>query len=221
MTNGGRSKESEIAVYLGLGSNLGDREANLREAIARIKALGLEVVRESSIYETEPVGFADQPWFLNQVIETTILAGLTSEHGPVPGDPETIATMQAEALLSDLLQIEHEMGRERVVANGPRAIDVDLLLFGDMIIGHLEEDITHSKEVKEGLSINLTGIVVPHPRMHLRRFVLEPLCEIAPDIVLPVQRKTCREMLAGLDDDSVVRISKQRFSTASQLDQRE
>lgn len=214
MTNGGRSSEVEIAVYLGLGSNVGDREANLREATARIEALGLEVASESSIYETEPVGLTDQPWFLNQVIEIKILAELTSEHGPVLGDPETIATAQAEALLSELLNIEHEMGRERRAANGPRVIDIDLLLFGDMIIGH-------SKEVKEGLSINLADIVVPHPRMHLRRFVLEPLCEIAPEIVHPVQRKTCREMLAGLDDDSVVRISKQRFSTASQLDQRE
>jgi 2-amino-4-hydroxy-6-hydroxymethyldihydropteridine diphosphokinase len=221
MTNGGRSREAEIAVYLGLGSNLGDREANLREAIARIKTLGLEIARESSIYETEPVGFTDQPWFLNQVIETMILAGLTSEHGRVLGDPEAIAKVQAVALLSELLKIEHEMGRERTNASGPRVIDIDLLLFGDMIIGHSKEDIAHSKEVKEGLPIDLTGIVVPHPRLHLRRFVLEPLCEIAPALVHPVQRRTCREMLAGLDDDSVVRISKHRFSTTSQLDQRE
>jgi 7,8-dihydro-6-hydroxymethylpterin-pyrophosphokinase len=199
MTNDGRSREAEIAVYLGLGSNVGDREANLREAISRIEALGLEVCRASSIYETEPVGFTDQPWFLNQVIETKILAGLTSENGPVLGDPETIATVQAEALLSELLNIEHEMGRARTIANGPRVIDIDLLLFGDMIIGH-------SKEDEESSFIDGTDIFVPHPRMHLRRFVLEPLCEIAPEIVHPLLKKTCREMLASLDDPSMVRL---------------
>jgi 2-amino-4-hydroxy-6-hydroxymethyldihydropteridine diphosphokinase len=206
MTNRGRSGEAEIAVYLGLGSNIGDREANLREAIARIEKLGLAVVRESSIYETEPVGVADQPWFLNQVIETKILAGLTSGHGPLLGDPEATATVGAEALLSELLRIEREMGRARTIANGPRVIDIDLLLYGDLIIGQSKEDIAHSKEVKEGLSINLTEIVVPHPRVHLRRFVLEPLCEIAPELEHPVLKKTCREMLASLDDASTVRL---------------
>src|SRR5258705_7201211 len=140
MTIGDRSNESEIAVYLGLGSNIGDREANLREAIARIEKLGLAIVQESSIYETEPVGLADQPWFLNQVIETKILAGLTSEHGQILGDPEAIATVGAGALLSELLNIEHEMGRARTIANGPRVIDIDLLLFGDNIIAHSKDD---------------------------------------------------------------------------------
>ena len=203
MTNGGRSNESEIAVYLGLGSNVGDREANLREAMARIDKLGLAVVSESSIYETEPVGLADQRWFLNQVIETKILAGLTSEHGPVLGDPAAIATVGAEALLSELLNIEHEMGRARTIANGPRVIDIDLLLFGDLIIAH-------SKDDEEWPCIDPTDVFVPHPRMHLRRFVLKPLCEIAPELVHPVLNKTCREMLASIEDDSVVRIYKQR-----------
>lgn len=193
----------EIAVYLGLGSNIGDREANLREAIARIETLGRERARESSIYETEPVGFTDQPWFLNQVIEMKLLAGLTSENGPVLGDPETIARVQAEALLAELLKIEHEMGRERTIANGPRVIDIDLLLFGDMIIGH-------SKEDERWSFIDRTGLFVPHPRMHLRRFVLEPLCEIAPDLVHPALKRTCREMLASLDDASTVRLFRKR-----------
>jgi dihydroneopterin aldolase/2-amino-4-hydroxy-6-hydroxymethyldihydropteridine diphosphokinase len=202
MTNGGRSRQAEIAVYLGLGSNMGDREANLREAIERIKALGLEIKRESSLYETEPVGFTDQPWFLNQVIETTILAGLTSEYGPVLGDPKAIATIQGEALLSELLKIEHQMGRERTIINGPRVIDIDLLLFGDMIIAH-------SKDDEAWPFIDTTDVFVPHPRMHQRRFVLEPLCEIAPELVHPVLKKTCREMLASLDDDSRVGIYRQ------------
>jgi 2-amino-4-hydroxy-6-hydroxymethyldihydropteridine diphosphokinase len=214
MTNGRRSRESEIAVYLGLGSNLGDRDANLSEAITRIKALGLEVVNASSIYETEPVGFIDQPWFLNQVIETKVLARLTSEHGAILGDPETVATNQAEALLSELLKIEHEMGRERVAANGPRVIDIDLLLFGDVIIAH-------SKEREESPLIDGTGIVVPHPRMHLRRFVLEPLCEIAPELQHPVLKETSDEILASLDDNSEVRMYRQRLARTSKTDRPE
>lgn len=203
MTNGACSKESEIAAYLGLGSNIGDREANLREAIERIKALGLEIKSGSSLYETEPVGLTNQPWFLNQVIETKILAGLTSEYGPVLGDPKTIATVQAEALLSELLTIEHKMGRERTIASGPRVIDIDLLLFGDMIIAH-------SKDDEEWPFIDPTDIFVPHPRMHLRRFVLEPLCEIAPELVHPVLKESCREILASLDDSSTVRLCQKR-----------
>ena len=201
MTNTAQSNDAEIAVYIGLGSNLGDREASLRESIDRIKALGLEIRKKSSVYETEPVGLSDQPWFLNQVIETMIPAGLTSEHGPVRGDPETIATLQAEALLTEVLKIEEEMGRTRVVTNGPRVIDIDLLLFGGLVIAHARED------NDEGCShLDQTEIFVPHPRMHLRRFVLEPLCEIAPDLVHPVLKKACRELLTSLDDASTVRL---------------
>lgn len=196
MTNDGRA--NEIAVYLGLGTNVGDREANLCEAIARIEGLGLEVTRQSSIYETEPVGYKDQQWFLNQAIETKVLDVLISGHGPVLGDPEPAVTIQAEALLSELLKIELEMGRQRTIANGPRVIDIDLLLFGDAIIGY-------SKEDQGRPFINRTEVIVPHPRMHLRRFVLEPLCEIAPEIVHPLLKKTCREMLASVDDASMTR----------------
>ena len=197
MTNGRPSSESRIAVFLGLGSNIGDREANLREALTRIKRLRLEIVRESSIYETEPVGLTDQPWFLNQVIETSISAELSSPSGQVTGDPDAIATVQAEALLSELLNIELGMGRERLVAKGPRIIDIDLLLFGDMIIAH-------SKDDEEWPFIYRTDVIVPHPRMHERRFVLEPLCEIAPELVHPVLKETFREILASLDDPSKV-----------------
>ncbi len=186
-------------MYIGLGSNVGDREANLREAIERIKMLWLEVVRESSIFETEPVGFMDQRWFLNQVIEIRIIAGLTSQHASGFPDPEAIATIGAEEVLSELLNIEREMGRERTVVNGPRVIDIDLLLFGDLTI-------SRSKDEEEWPLTNPIDVFVPHPRMHLRRFVLEPLCEIAPELVHPVIKQTCREMLASLDDESTVRL---------------
>jgi 2-amino-4-hydroxy-6-hydroxymethyldihydropteridine diphosphokinase len=203
MTNGVRPIEPMIEVYLGLGSNLGDREANLAEALERIKALGLEIRSKSSLYETEPVGHTDQPCFLNQVIGTSVVDLPSSQYGPVVADPEITVTVQAEAFLSELLEIERNVGRERLIADGPRVIDIDLLLFGDKIIEHSKDDPARP-------FLGGTDVFVPHPRMHLRRFVLEPLCEIAPEIVHPVLKKTCREMLALLDDDSWVRRYKPR-----------
>lgn len=197
MTNTRDTGEGEITFYIGLGSNLGNREANLREAGSRIEQL-ITVVRQSSIYETEPVGLLEQPWFLNQVIEGRISAVLTSEFSSLATDPETDHTLVAEALLFELLKIETEMGRERMIANGPRVIDIDLLLFGEMVIAH-------SKSDEEWSYISAMDVFVPHPRMHLRRFVLEPLCDIAPDAIHPVLKKTCREMVASLDDRSIVR----------------
>ena len=202
-----RSTVTEIPVYLGLGSNVGNREANLRKAIAHIERLGFEPASESSVYETEPVGLREQPWFLNQVIELRIPDKMASECGPRTGDPETIATMQAETLLCELLNIERAMGRERTVANGPRVIDIDLLLFGDLIIAH-------SKEDQEWPSAGRTDLFVPHPRMHQRRFVLEPLCEIAPRGVHPVLKKTYFQLLAELGDPSRVRIHEQSSQSA-------
>ena len=190
MTN----EQAETIVYLGLGTNLGEREENLRGAIAKISALGLEITAASSVYETEPVGLRDQPWFLNQVLETTMHARsmltIANEHD--------VPEIQATALLSELHKIEREMGRERTVADGPRVIDIDLLLFGGVVIGQGNVNSSHSQ----------TELVVPHPRMHVRRFVLEPLCEIAPDVVHPVLKKTCLELLASLEDESRVRLSQ-------------
>ena len=188
MTN----EQAQTIVYLGLGTNLGEREENLRGAIAKISALGLEITAASSVYETEPVGLRDQPWFLNQVLETTM---------PAKGGARvstSVAEIQAVALLSELHKIEREMGRERSVADGPRVIDIDLLLFGGVVIGQGNVNSSHSQ----------TELVVPHPRMHVRRFVLEPLCEIAPDVVHPVLKKTCLELLASLEDESRVRLSQ-------------
>ena len=146
-------------AYVGLGSNLGDREALLRRAAELIGT-----ARLSSIRETEPWGFEDQPRFLNAVAELD--TGLT-----------------ARRLLDRLLEVERLLGRERTGPRfGPRTIDLDLLLFGEE-------------------TIDEPGLVVPHPRLHERRFVLEPLAELAPDVRIP-GRGTVRAALAGLQSDA-------------------
>jgi 2-amino-4-hydroxy-6-hydroxymethyldihydropteridine diphosphokinase len=149
---------SETA-YLSLGSNVGDRVRNLREAVDRIGELG-EVVAVSSLYETEPVEFTDQPWFLNSAI------ALETDLAP-------------QELMSRLLEIERTMGRERTQIKGPRKIDIDVILFEDQVIDRPE-------------------LTVPHPAMHERRFVLEPLAEIAAEARHPVTKKSVREMLLEL-----------------------
>lgn len=198
MSNGRQTTLSKLEIYIGLGSNVGDREANLNEAVQRIKSLGLRIGKVSSIHETEPVGVHDQPWFLNQVIETGFINELTLLDETKLCDDSADYGIQAEALLAKLLEVEQAMGRERTILNGPRLIDIDLLLFGDKVIGNPKED-------DERSSRGRTEILVPHPRMHQRRFVLEPLCEIAPGLVHPVLMTTCRELLAKLDDDLLVR----------------
>ncbi|HKY04978.1 MAG TPA: 2-amino-4-hydroxy-6-hydroxymethyldihydropteridine diphosphokinase [Blastocatellia bacterium] len=177
-------------VYIALGTNLGDREANLRQARASIEALGLRITRASSIYETEPVGYSDQPWFFNQVIEAEF-----------EDDRATEPYKSALGLLDSLLRVEDRMGRERGIANGPRLIDLDLLMFGDLTISVIES-LRPGASSKNGMAISLD---LPHPRMHLRRFVLEPMCEIAPLVFHPVERKTVAELLSRLKDESVVR----------------
>ena len=153
-------------AYLSLGSNVGDREAQLREAQARLSSIG-RLVAVSSLYETEPVEFTKQSWFLNCVvaIETT--------NAP-------------RQLMAAILGIEEEMGRRRVQKKGPRSIDIDILLFDDLVL--------ESKE-----------LTIPHPAMHQRRFVLEPLADIAPQMLHPVFRKTIRELLGALPAGQQVR----------------
>lgn len=145
-------------AFLSLGSNVGDREANLHNALERIEAAGIHVLRRSSIYETEPQNLPDQPWFLNLVVE------VETELFP-------------RLLLARIQAIELGMGRRRDVPKGPRTIDIDILLFGDFVIATRE-------------------LQVPHPRMAERRFVLEPLAELAPDLIHPETGKTVREMLS-------------------------
>ncbi|MCU1303974.1 MAG: 2-amino-4-hydroxy-6-hydroxymethyldihydropteridine pyrophosphokinae [Candidatus Sulfotelmatobacter sp.] len=153
-------------VYLSLGSNVGDRAAQLFAAQIRLKAIGT-VSAVSSFYETEPVEFTSQPWFLNCAVAM-----------------ETNNTPQQ--LMATLLRVEEEMGRRRVQKKGPRTIDIDILLFGDTIVD----------------SADLT---IPHPAMQTRRFVLEPLAEIAPQAFHPVFKKTIRELLDALPVGQIVR----------------
>jgi 2-amino-4-hydroxy-6-hydroxymethyldihydropteridine diphosphokinase len=146
-------------AYLSLGSNLGDRRANLRNAIGKLLNLG-NLLAVSSFYETEPVDFEEQPWFLNCAV------ALQTE-------------LKAEDFLAEVMAIEREMGRQRTQPKGPRTVDIDILLVGKAVLS----------------SPKLT---LPHPAMHQRRFVLEPLAEIAPEMQHPLLKKSVREMLAAL-----------------------
>ena len=153
-------------VYLSLGSNLGDREANLRNAIERLRGAG-NPVAISSFYETEPIDVVSQPWFLNCAVK------LDTEKMP-------------RQLITAILSLEQEMGRQRKQQKAPRTIDIDILLFGSSII-------------------EIPSLTIPHPRMHERRFVLEPLAEIAPDARHPVFKRTIRELREALPPGQTVK----------------
>jgi 2-amino-4-hydroxy-6-hydroxymethyldihydropteridine diphosphokinase len=155
-------------VYLGLGSNLGNRRRNLESAVERLASPEVRVLRQSSIYETEPRELEDQPWFLNQVIEV-----------------ET--TLFPRQLLRRLQKIEVDLGRRRTVPKGPRVIDLDILLYA-------------------GAKSTAPDLKIPHPRIAERRFVLEPLAELAPDLRHPCTGQTIREILARVSGQAVRRI---------------
>jgi 2-amino-4-hydroxy-6-hydroxymethyldihydropteridine diphosphokinase len=145
---------------VGLGANLGDREASLARALGLLGEMA-DVVAVSSVRETEPWGLADQPPFLNAV------AALETE-------------LTARELLDELLDIERRLGRTRGGPRyGPRTIDLDILVYGDEVIDE-------------------RGLTVPHPRLHERRFALEPLQELDPDLVVPRWGRVT-ELLAALD----------------------
>lgn len=153
-------------AYLSLGSNVGDRVANLNSAISRLQTLG-KVLQVSSLYETEPVEFTAQPWFLNCAVE------LDTEKTP-------------QELMDALLEIEQQMGRKRTQKKGPRNIDMDILLFGTS-------------------TVTTKGLTIPHPAMHERRFVLEPLAEIAAEMRHPALQRTIRELRDALSPGQAVR----------------
>jgi 2-amino-4-hydroxy-6-hydroxymethyldihydropteridine diphosphokinase len=149
-----------VRAYVGLGSNLGDREATIRRAVEVLgERPGIRVAGVSTLRETDPVGVEDQPRFLNGVVALEV-------------------ALTARALLDELLAVERELGRDRSRETrwGPRTIDLDLLLFGDEVVDE-------------------PGLTVPHPRLAERRFVLEPLHELEPDLTLPDGRAV-RELVA-------------------------
>jgi 2-amino-4-hydroxy-6-hydroxymethyldihydropteridine diphosphokinase len=155
-------------VYLGLGSNLGDRAVHLEQAIRALAAAGVHVKQRSSFYATEPVGFAPQNWFLNCVVEAA-------------------TELMPRQLLRAVQQAERDLGRRRLVHDGPRTVDIDILLYGSNVI-------------------RMPDLDVPHPRMAERRFVLIPLRELAPGLRHPTLGRTIGELLAETPDRSQVRV---------------
>lgn len=150
--NGSQSK-----AYIGIGSNIGDRENNLNSAIEMLKQKdGVEVTAVSSYINTVPVGYTDQPDFLNAVVEVT-------------------TTLFPQKLLEVCASIEKDLKRERIIHWGPRTIDLDILLYDDLVL-------------------NDSNLIIPHPRMHEREFVLKPLKEIAPKAFHPVLKKTIDDL---------------------------
>lgn len=156
----------QVRAYIGLGANLGDRRAALEAAADALGRGGAVLAARSSIYRTDPVEVVDQEEFLNQVV--------ACDTALPPPD-----------LLRLCLEIERAMGRVRTRDKGPRVIDLDLLLLGD-------------------LALRIQGLEVPHPRLHLRRFVLVPLAEIAPGARHPVLGLTMAELLDRCPDRSRV-----------------
>jgi 2-amino-4-hydroxy-6-hydroxymethyldihydropteridine diphosphokinase len=154
-------------VYLSLGSNIGDRAANLNAAIAELPSADARVLKVSAFYETEPVDYLKQDWFLNCVVE---------------GESD----LPAATLLKNLRDIEVRMGSKKIIVKGPRILDIDILLYGDETVATPE-------------------LLIPHPRMTQRRFVLVPLAEIAPDLRHPSWHASAKELLAATTDRSEVR----------------
>jgi 2-amino-4-hydroxy-6-hydroxymethyldihydropteridine diphosphokinase len=147
-------------VYLALGSNMDDRLANLKQAIASLPPQ-MTVKKKSKVYETPPWGYTDQPKFLNQVLMATTYV-----------DPEP--------LLRHIKRLEVALGRKASFRNGPRLIDIDILFYDDLML-------------------ETPDLILPHPRLHERGFVLLPMMDIAPDLVHPVKKKSIREMMAFCD----------------------
>lgn len=160
-------------AYLGLGSNLGDRAANLLRAVTALVGSDLQVCAASSIYETEPVNAEGQPDFLNMVVAVKA------------------PRLEPFSVLNYFLATESRLGRNRSNRRGERTVDIDLLLIDELVVD----------ERRGG-----TELILPHPRLHLRRFVLAPLTEIAPNLKHPVLGETMSHLLGAVDDTASVRI---------------
>lgn len=156
-------------VYLALGSNLGDRRMHLQHALEKLQARDLRLLRASSLYETEPMGLREQPWFLNQVAE------FETELFPLQ-------------LLRRVHRVENALGRRRVVLNGPRTVDIDILLYGNSVV-------------------NAPDLTIPHPRYRERRFVLEPLAELNPALKDPETRQPVSALLDAVRAQNVRRLN--------------
>lgn len=159
-------------VYLGFGSNIGDREAQIRRAIELLDSEELRLVRVSSFYETEPIGFTKQRWFMNCVAEFA-------------------TQLFPRQLLHRIQRVELQLGRRRAVVNGPRTIDIDILLFGDAVVKTEE-------------------LEVPHPRFRERRFVLAPLAELNPELRDPVTRRTVSDLLGDVKGQAVRKVAAEK-----------
>ena len=155
-------------VYLGLGSNIGDREAMLQAALQELDHDDLSVNRTSGFYETEPIGLTDQRWFLNMVVE------VETDLFPLQ-------------LLRRTQHIEAQFGRLRTLPNGPRTLDIDILLYGDSVL-------------------KMSELQLPHPRYRERRFTLAPLAELNPELRDPVTGQTVAAMLAALEGQAIRRV---------------
>ena len=154
-------------AYIGFGSNIGDRLTYIQNAIRALsKTEGITLQKISSVYKTDPVGYEAQAQFLNGVV------AIQTHLPPL-------------SLLHTLKNIETAIGRQHRIRWGPREIDLDILIYGDMCL-------------------QTEKLVIPHPEMHLRRFVLVPLAEIAPDVVHPVFQETVQTLLERLEDDKSV-----------------
>ena len=155
------------SVYIGFGSNIGDRLAHIQNAIHALSTTeGITLQKISSIYQTDPVGYEAQAQFLNGV------AAVQTDLPPL-------------SLLRTLKDIEAVVGRQHRIRWGPREIDLDILIYG-------------------ALCLETKKLIIPHPEMHRRRFVLAPLAEVAPDLVHPVLKETIQTLLQGLEDDTSV-----------------
>ncbi|MBN2118464.1 MAG: 2-amino-4-hydroxy-6-hydroxymethyldihydropteridine diphosphokinase [Anaerolineales bacterium] len=158
----------EHIVYLALGSNVADRLANLKEAIAALTPQ-MEVKAKSQVYETPPWGYEDQPKFLNQVVRVKTY-------------------LEPEPLLKHLKRLEVALGRKEALPNGPRLIDIDILFYDELVLYS-------------------PALVIPHPRLHERAFVLLPLMDLDPELVHPVNKKSVREMLAACNVEGITKVS--------------